>query len=257
MESGKRYVECMGGPDAVVAKAQAYFDQGDLRFAAELLNHVVFADPDHGAARELLAQTYDRLGWGAENGTWRNFYLMGAYELRHGIEAAALKTTGATDMISALSVEQLFDSIAIRIDGPRAWDEHLAIDWRFTDLGHTYRTELSNGVLVQDVDPADDLTPDLTMTAHQASVARTVGRRRHRRYRALRRSGNARAALGPRSRTGRGFRHRDPASLTTQNGPAQMRASAPVPSRRAAPLSHLAVSSSASSNCRSERGNCC
>jgi alkyl sulfatase BDS1-like metallo-beta-lactamase superfamily hydrolase len=163
-EGGKRYVECMGGSDSVVTKAQEYFDQGDLRFAAELLNHVVFADPAHRGARELLAKTYDRIGWGAENGTWRNFYLMGASELRHGIEAAALKTTGAADMISALSVEQLFDSIAIRIDGPRAWDEQLAIDWHFTDLGHSYRTKLSNGVLVQDLDPADDLSPDLALT---------------------------------------------------------------------------------------------
>jgi alkyl sulfatase BDS1-like metallo-beta-lactamase superfamily hydrolase len=174
-ENAKRYVECMGGSDAVVAKAQKYFDEGDLRFAAELLNHVVFADAGHSEARELLAKTYDRLGWGAENGTWRNFYLMGAYELRHGIEAAALKTTGATDMISALSIEQLFDSIAIRIDGPRAWDEHLSIDWHFTDLGHTYRTSLSNGVLVQDLDPTDDLTPDLTLTLTKPQLLGLLG----------------------------------------------------------------------------------
>jgi len=163
-----RYVECMGGADAVVDTARKYFDEGDLRFAAELLDHVVFTDGDHRDAKELLARTYERLGWGAENGTWRNFYLMGAQELRHGIEASELKAAGSPDMLSALSIEQLFDSIAIRIDGPRAWSESLAIDWVFTDLGHTIRTELSNGVLIQDVDPvAGEADLSLTLTKLQ------------------------------------------------------------------------------------------
>jgi alkyl sulfatase BDS1-like metallo-beta-lactamase superfamily hydrolase len=157
-----------------VAKAQTYFDDGDLRFAAELLNHVVFAEPDHAAAKALLADTYDQLGWGAENGTWRNFYLMGAYELRHGIQVAALDSAGSVDMVSALSVEQLFDSIAIRIDGPRAWDTELAIDWHFTDLGdggQTIRTLMSNGVLIQDVDPDEAEGPaDLTLTLTKAQL---------------------------------------------------------------------------------------
>ena len=86
VERGTRYVEAFGGADAVIAKAQGYIDDGDLRFAAELLNHVVFADETNRAARELLAGVYDTLGFGAENGTWRNFYLQGAYELRNGVE---------------------------------------------------------------------------------------------------------------------------------------------------------------------------
>ena len=162
-EGGRRYVEAFGGADVLRAKAQGYVDAGDLRFAAELLNHVVFADESDMAARELLAGVYDALGHGAENGTWRNFYLQGAYELRHGVQQTALDAGGATEMIAALSVEQLFDAVAIRIDGPKAWDVAIAIDWVFTDLGHTYRTELSNGVLIQGVDPDDDGV-DLTLT---------------------------------------------------------------------------------------------
>ncbi len=177
VESGKRYVECMGGADAVVEQAKGYFDDGDLRFAVELLNHVVFAAPDHAAARALLADTYDRLGWGAENGTWRNFYLMGAYELRHGIQASALKAAAAPDMVSALSIDQLFDSIAIRVNGPRAWNEELAVDWHFTDLGRTYRTHLSNGVLIQDVDPIEDASVhvDLSLTLTTAQLLGLLG----------------------------------------------------------------------------------
>jgi alkyl sulfatase BDS1-like metallo-beta-lactamase superfamily hydrolase len=162
-EAAARYVEAFGGADVVVAKAQGYIDGGDLRFAAELLNHVVFADDTNTTARELLAGVYDTLGFGAENGTWRNFYLQGAYELRNGVQAAALDSAGSPDMVGALEVGQLFDSLAIRVDGPKAWAEHLIIDWVFTDLGRTYRTELTNGVLIQDVDPKSG-TADLTVT---------------------------------------------------------------------------------------------
>jgi alkyl sulfatase BDS1-like metallo-beta-lactamase superfamily hydrolase len=157
VESARRYVDCIGGVDAVVAKAGNYLDDGDLRFAAQLLKHAVFADPDHKEAKDLLAQTFERLGHGAENGTWRNFYLMGATELRNGIGAAPVPDLGA-GMAAALTVEQLFDSVAIRVNGPKAWSETMTIDWHFTDLGERYRMSLSNGVLVHYQDP-DRATP--------------------------------------------------------------------------------------------------
>lgn len=70
-ETAKRYVDCIGGTDAVIAKARDYLAAGDLRFAAQLLNHAVFANPEHQQAKELLAETYQQLGQGAECGTWR------------------------------------------------------------------------------------------------------------------------------------------------------------------------------------------
>ena len=161
VEASTRYVECMGGADAVVAKAAGFAAEGDLRFAAELLDRVVFADPDHRAAREQLAEVYQRLAFGSENGTWRNFFLTGAHELRHGIAEAA-PTVGSAELLAALTVEQLLDAIAIRIDGPRAWDEVLTVDWRFTDLQQIHRATLRNGVLthriVHDGGDAADLT---------------------------------------------------------------------------------------------------
>jgi alkyl sulfatase BDS1-like metallo-beta-lactamase superfamily hydrolase len=161
-ESSARYVECMGGSDAVVDRAVAYAAEGDLRFAAELLDRVVFADPDHAAAKEALAGVFEHLAYGAENGTWRNFYLMGAQELRHGIDAAPA-TVGSAELLSALSVDQLLDAIAIRINGPAAWDVRLTIDWRFTDLGQTHRATLGNGVLTHRV-VGEHLAPaDLTL----------------------------------------------------------------------------------------------
>ncbi len=91
VEQSKRYVDFMGGADAVVEKAKHSYDDGDFRWVAQVVNHVVFAEPGHAAARELLADTYEQLGYGAENGTWRNFYLSGATELRRSpVEFAQL-----------------------------------------------------------------------------------------------------------------------------------------------------------------------
>ncbi|MGD0882825.1 MAG: alkyl sulfatase dimerization domain-containing protein [Acidimicrobiales bacterium] len=169
VEASLRYVECMGGADAVVAKAQAYADDGDLRFAAELLDRVVFADPAHAMAKDRLAGVYEQLAYGCENGTWRNFYLMGAHELRRGIDANP-PTVGSLELLSALTVEQLLDAIAIRIDGPRAWDERLTIDWRFTDLGVTHRATLGNGVLTHRVVGEGAVPADLTLTLEKAQM---------------------------------------------------------------------------------------
>ncbi len=89
----------------------------------------------HADAKELLAGVYEKLGYGAENGTWRNFYLMGAQELRHGGIPHVLEP-GQSGDVEALTVDQLIDSIAVRVDGPKAWSQALSIDWDFTDEGH-------------------------------------------------------------------------------------------------------------------------
>ena len=171
-----RYVDVVGGQQAVREKAQKYVDAGDLRFAAELLGHAVFADPDDAAAKDALAEVYQQLGFGAENGTWRNFYLTGALELREGNKAPAIGDLGA-GMASALTVEQLFDSLAIRIDGPRAAAEALVIEWQFTDSGTTLRLTLSNGALIQTENPRTRATADLTITLTKAQLLGLLGGR--------------------------------------------------------------------------------
>jgi alkyl sulfatase BDS1-like metallo-beta-lactamase superfamily hydrolase len=143
--AGRRYVAAMGGAEAAVAVARKAYDDGDLRWAVEVLDHVLFADEPHAAARALQADALEQLAFGAENGTWRNAYLAGAAELRHG--NFGTPTTVGPDLLGALTVPQVFDSVAIRIDGPRAWDEHLVLSWVITDTGTTYVTELRNGAL--------------------------------------------------------------------------------------------------------------
>jgi alkyl sulfatase BDS1-like metallo-beta-lactamase superfamily hydrolase len=143
---GSEIAEMVGGVDATVAKAKEYADEGDLRFAAELASHAVFAAPAHGPARVLLASVLERLGYGAENATWRNCYLTGAQELRTArIEPTYTDPAG---LAPALTTTQLFDSVAIRVNGPKAWNETLTIDWHLTDEDQRYRMELSNGALI-------------------------------------------------------------------------------------------------------------
>ena len=153
VESAKRYVAAMGGADAAVAEARRAFDEGDYRWAAEVLNHVLFAEETHGEARALQADTFEQLGFGAINGTWRNAYLAGAYELRHG-NFGTPTTAGSPDLIGALTVGQLLDAIAVRIDGPRAWDSHLRLAFDLTDSEATHSVELRNGVLSHHTVPA-------------------------------------------------------------------------------------------------------
>ncbi|MBL8775199.1 MAG: MBL fold metallo-hydrolase [Acidimicrobiales bacterium] len=140
-----RYVRAMGGRDGALAVARQAWDEGDYRWCAEVGKHLVFADPGDEDARMLLADALEQLGFGAENGTWRNAYLAGATELRSG--SFGTPATTSPDMVLALSVSQVFDSVAVRIDGPRAWDEHLRLAWRITDEDAVYLTELRHGAL--------------------------------------------------------------------------------------------------------------
>ncbi|MGW5314665.1 alkyl/aryl-sulfatase [Nocardia thailandica] len=161
-ELAARYVETIGGVDAVIEKATAYSRDGDLRFAAELLKHAVFADPDNATAKDALAEVYTRLGFGSENATWRGFYLTGAVELRNGIVPTPVNT--ATGLATQLTIGQLFDTIAIRVNGPRAAGDSFRIDWRFTDLDTTMRLTLSNGALIRTENPRRPADVDLTVT---------------------------------------------------------------------------------------------
>ncbi|HEX3238625.1 MAG TPA: alkyl sulfatase dimerization domain-containing protein [Solirubrobacterales bacterium] len=145
-ESGRRYVEFMGGAEELLARARESFAAGDYRWVAEVVNHLVFADPENAQARALQADALEQLGYGAENATWRNFYLMGAQELRGEI-AGTPTDSAAPDIVAQLSVEQILSAMAIRLDGPRAWGKRLRIGWHVTDPDERHLLELENGVL--------------------------------------------------------------------------------------------------------------
>jgi alkyl sulfatase BDS1-like metallo-beta-lactamase superfamily hydrolase len=173
VEQAKRYVDFMGGADAVLEKARRSFDIGDYRWVAEVVSHVVFAEPEHAAARELLTGAYEQLGYGSENGTWRNFYLSGATELRSGNFGTPTQTA-SPDMVAQLSPQMLFDALAIRVDGPRAWNERLSVDVRLTVAADNYRLQLANGVLTYSPAERSD-SADVTLTGPRAALPVLAG----------------------------------------------------------------------------------
>ncbi|OBG86204.1 alkyl sulfatase [Mycobacterium sp. E136] len=160
--AGPRYVAAMGGLDRVVEIARQAFGEGDYRWAATLLDHAIFTDEQHAEARELYADTLEQLAYGAENAVWRNFFLSGATELREGNFGTPTQTTSAS-MVAQLTPEQIFDALAITVNGPRAWDLDLAIDVTFGDTATNYRLTLRNGVLVHRRVAADQASAHATV----------------------------------------------------------------------------------------------
>jgi alkyl sulfatase BDS1-like metallo-beta-lactamase superfamily hydrolase len=164
-DAATRYVDAMGGAAAVREKAQAAFDRGEYRWAAMLLDHAVFADPKDAAARDLLARTYDQLGYQQESGPWRDEYLTGASELRHGVSGSGLTRRAAADLLQNVPAEQFLVAMAARLNGPKADGKTAKINYIFTDLNESYVLTLENSVLHHrraDPDPEADATVRLT-----------------------------------------------------------------------------------------------
>ncbi|MFJ8434151.1 alkyl/aryl-sulfatase [Kitasatospora sp. NPDC094019] len=168
-EAATRYVEFMGGAEQVLRRARQSFADGDYRWVAQVVNHVVFADPDNAEARALQADALEQLGYGSENGTWRNFYLMGALELRDGVLGTPTDTS-SPDFLAALTLDQLFGALAIRVDGPGSWDADLAVRWNLRD-GEPVTQRLHNGVLTHTTgDGPAVAAPDVTITLDEADL---------------------------------------------------------------------------------------
>jgi len=162
--AAKKYVAAMGGAEAVRALAKAAIGDGDLRWAATLLNHAVFADEGDTTARELLADVYTELGYEAEAGTWRNIYLTGAQELRHG--PVALPAAGfSPDVLAATTTPMLLDLAAVRVNPDKAAARDFTLNIVLTDRGETVLITVGDGVLVHEhgvSDPAAGATVRLT-----------------------------------------------------------------------------------------------
>jgi alkyl sulfatase BDS1-like metallo-beta-lactamase superfamily hydrolase len=162
--AAKKYVEYMGGEAAVLQRAKADFDRGEYRWVAEVLRHAVFANPDSQPARDLLADTYEQMGYQAESGPWRSVYLQGAWELRNGVPELGEIAPASPDTIRAMPPEMLFDYLGVRLDGRRAAGRRIAINLDFTDLGKRYALVVENGVLNHSTRPVAEPDGALTLT---------------------------------------------------------------------------------------------
>jgi alkyl sulfatase BDS1-like metallo-beta-lactamase superfamily hydrolase len=148
VEAGRRYVELAGGIGPLLAQAREAVARGEYRWAAELCSHGVFAHPGHAPARELHAQVLEQLGYQSESAVWRNLYLVGAQELRHGAPPAPQgRRVASADVARALSIEQLWDAMGARLDGPRAWDTTIVLSWHFTDVDDRWTVTVENAAL--------------------------------------------------------------------------------------------------------------
>src|SRR5258706_4894494 len=145
--AGKKYVEYMGGADAVLARAAKDFARGEFRFVAQAVSHLVFAEPDNQAARVLLADTFEQLGYAAESATWRNAYLFGAQELRQGMPKAPPRPPMPRETLAALRTEQLWDVLGVRLNGPKAEGKYIVLNWTFTDADEIFTLTLENCAL--------------------------------------------------------------------------------------------------------------
>ncbi|GHV64926.1 SDS hydrolase SdsA1 [Spirochaetia bacterium] len=146
-DAGKKYVEFMGGAAAVLEKAQAAFEKGEYRWAAQVVNHLVFAEPENEEARLLQADALEQLGYQAESAPWRNAFLSGAWELRHHGAKRAGGLNAKANMAAAMDIGNIFDSLAVRLDGLKAEGKELTINFDFTDIGRQYVLKLENSVL--------------------------------------------------------------------------------------------------------------
>jgi alkyl sulfatase BDS1-like metallo-beta-lactamase superfamily hydrolase len=169
VEAARRYVAYMGGADAILERARVDHEAGDDRWVAEVVKHVVFAEPGNQAARDLLADALTQLGYRAESGPWRNFYLTGAKELRDGVVVLPTPTTTSPDIVAAMPTGLILDYLAIRLNHPKA--THLAgtVSLRLTDVDERFLLEVSNGVLHhRPLAPDVEVAADATITTTRA-----------------------------------------------------------------------------------------
>jgi alkyl sulfatase BDS1-like metallo-beta-lactamase superfamily hydrolase len=163
-DAGAKYVEFMGGADAVVQKADRSFEQGEYRWVAEVLNHVVMSQPEHAGARALLADAFEQLGYQAESAVWRNFYLCGALELRQTLPTPSSTNFRASEgMAQGIPLDNLFKAMAVRLNGPNAETARITLNFRFTDLDKNYLLQIDNAVMHAFPDRVADAA-DATLT---------------------------------------------------------------------------------------------
>ena len=164
VDAGRRYVDLAGGAAALLAKARAAFDAGDYRWVAEVVNHLVFADPANDEARELQADALEQMGYQAESGPWRAFYLTGAQDLRFRRPPSAMPRQAALAQLPRLPGSFLLDSLSVRLNGPKVGASTARFALRFSDTGERFAVEVENAVMRHHPDRAVPGAPVVTLS---------------------------------------------------------------------------------------------
>jgi alkyl sulfatase BDS1-like metallo-beta-lactamase superfamily hydrolase len=172
-EVGSKYVTALGGPDAVLKLGREALQNGDYRWGAELVNHLVFAQPDNQEAKNLQADILEQMGYQAESGPWRSFYLTGADELRHGVKKLAAGNPASADIVANMSSELLLGYMGVQLDAKKADGKTLAVNWIFPDIKEKHALYLENSVLNHWPD-YNDPKADVTITLDRATLTKVL-----------------------------------------------------------------------------------
>jgi alkyl sulfatase BDS1-like metallo-beta-lactamase superfamily hydrolase len=167
-QSAHRYVELMGGSDAIMAKARQSYDEGDYRWVAQLLEHLVYAQPTNKAARNLQADAFEQLAYQSEAATWRNFYTIGAKELRQGVPNVEVAVGTSPDLVKNIPLDMALDYIGIAIDSTKAEGKSITINFEVEGTGETRSLVLKNSVVNGLAKPSAN--PDLTLKGPGAGL---------------------------------------------------------------------------------------
>jgi len=163
----------MGGPDAVLKLGREALQNGDYRWGGELVNHLVFAQPDNQEAKNLLADILEQMGYQAESGPWRGFYLTGADELRHGVKKLATGNPASAAIVASMSSELPVGYMGVQLDAKKADGKTLAVNWIFPDIKEKHALFLENSVLNHWPDYTD-AKADVTVTVDRATLTKVL-----------------------------------------------------------------------------------
>jgi alkyl sulfatase BDS1-like metallo-beta-lactamase superfamily hydrolase len=168
-DSAPLYVEMMGGATPIIAKGRELYAAGDYKLAQEILNKLVYAEPQNQEAKELLADVFEQIGYQQESPSVRNSFLAASYELRNGIPSGASPKSSGPDIVRAMTTQLRLDFLGIRLDSNKAGDREFIINLATPDNGEFFVVELSNGTLtaLQGFQATD---PDLTVTLDRADL---------------------------------------------------------------------------------------
>lgn len=173
-DSAPLYVEMMGGAAKIMAKGKQLYGQGKYREAMEILNKLVYAEPNNQAAKDLLADVFEQIGYQKESASVRNSFLAAAYELRHGMPGGATPSTSGPDTIRAMSTDLWLDFLGIRLDSKKAEGMKSTINLVTPDNGEKFVVELSNSTLTN-IKGQQAKNPDLTITVNRTDLESVMG----------------------------------------------------------------------------------
>jgi len=173
-DSAPLYVEMMGGSAKIIAKGKQLYSQGKYREAMEIVNKLVYAEPNNTAAKDLLANIFEQIGYQKESPSVRNSFLGAAYELRHGMPSGASPKSNGPDLIKAMNTELWLNSLGISVDSKKATGMKFTINLSTPDNGEKFVIEMSNSTLTN-IKGQQAKNPDLTITINRSDLEQVMG----------------------------------------------------------------------------------